>query len=44
MQQQMWRDLFNRAASTDGSAIKQIAPHRQRSLAALFFQRPSTPG
>jgi hypothetical protein len=35
----MWRDLFNRAASTEGSAIKQIAPHRQLSLGAIFFSQ-----
>jgi hypothetical protein len=33
--------LFNRAASAEGSAIKQIAPHHQRNMVALFIQRPS---
>jgi len=29
-----WRDLFNRATSAEGGAIKQIAP---RLLSNLFF-------
>jgi len=31
----VWSDLFNRAASVEGGAIKQIAPHL---LSHLFFK------
>ncbi|HEY9435433.1 MAG TPA: hypothetical protein VI260_28590 [Blastocatellia bacterium] len=34
-----WSDLFNRSASPEGGAIKQIAPHHQPSEIALFIQR-----
>jgi hypothetical protein len=40
MQQQVWRELFTRAASAEGSANKQLAPHHYRSVVALFIQRP----
>jgi hypothetical protein len=35
----VWRDLFYRAASTEGGAIKQIAP---RLLLHLFFIFPKS--
>jgi hypothetical protein len=37
--QRVWRELFNRAASAEDGAIKQLAPHHQRRAVALFFQR-----
>jgi len=35
----MWRDLFNGAASEEGSAIKQIAPHRHENLNSIVAPR-----
>jgi hypothetical protein len=35
-----WRDLFNRAASAEGGAIKRIAPHL---LSHLFYNNYLSP-
>jgi len=37
------RVVYSRRFGRRRGAGKQLAPHRQRHLAALFFQRPSGP-
>jgi hypothetical protein len=39
MHRHVWRDLFNRAASAQGNAIKQIARHHQPKRGCIILSK-----
>jgi hypothetical protein len=40
VQAPVWRELFTSAASAEGSASKQLAPHHQQSVNAFNSRTP----